>query len=109
MKLCCSFLLFIFSFCIISTTLKAHPYFIRIDTVNMLKGAFSGTIRDAKTGDPLQGVSISFEDVKRGASTDSKGFFYIDNIPEGKHLIEISHIGYNTIAEYIDINGNTNK
>ncbi len=109
MKLCCFVIPLFFSFCIIPVGTKAGSVDTRIDSLNILKGAFSGTIRDAKTGNFLQGVSISFEDIKRGGSTDSKGFFYIDNIPEGKHLIEISHIGYSTIAEYVDIIGDTKK
>ena len=74
-----------------------------------LKGSFSGVVKDAKTGLPVQGVSIFIADIKAGSNTNSKGEFNITNISEGTHLIEVSHIGYTTIAENIHINGETKK
>ncbi|UEG50360.1 TonB-dependent receptor [Ferruginibacter lapsinanis] len=76
---------------------------------DVLKGSFTVTINDAVTGDPIEGVSVYFSDVKVGGSSNSKGVVKLENIPEGKHLIEISHIGYNTISEYVDIIGDTKK
>ncbi|MEO6668530.1 MAG: TonB-dependent receptor [Ferruginibacter sp.] len=75
----------------------------------LLKGKLSGVITDAKTGKPVQGASIYIADIKTGSSTDEKGSFIISNISEGAHLIEISHIGYTTIAESIDISTDTKK
>lgn len=74
---------------------------------NILKGNFSGIVTDAKTGLPLQGVSIYIEDLKSGTSTNKDGAFIIKNIPEGKHLIEVSHIGYSTIAQIVQITADT--
>ncbi|HEX2684430.1 MAG TPA: TonB-dependent receptor, partial [Ferruginibacter sp.] len=36
-------------------------------------------------------------------ATDAAGHFHLSNIPEGVHLVEISHIGYSSIAENLDI------
>ena len=74
-----------------------------------LKGSFSGCIKDSKTGRPLEGASVYIADIKSGSNTDSKGAFSISNISEGTHLIEISHVGYSTIAENIVISGDTKK
>ncbi len=74
-----------------------------------LKGSFSGVVKDSKTGIPIQGVSIFIADIKLGSNTNSNGEFSITNISEGSHLVEISHIGYTTIAENININGDTKK
>ena len=74
-----------------------------------LKGSFSGVVKDLKTGLAVQGVSIYIADIKVGSSTNSKGEFNIPNISEGNHLIEVSHIGYTTIAENINIQGDTKK
>lgn len=76
---------------------------------NILKGTFSGKITDAKTNAPIAGVTVYFSDVKVGGASDAAGFFQFNNIPEGRHLMEISHIGYTTIVENIDIAGNTKK
>lgn len=75
----------------------------------ILKGSFSGIITDAATGRPLSGVSVYISDSKAGASTDAAGLFMISNIAEGSHLVEFSHIGYNTVAEQIIIKGDTKK
>lgn len=75
----------------------------------VLKGGFSGKISDAKTGAPISGASIYFQDIKTGTTTNSEGLFIFQHLPEGKHLIEISHIGYKTISEYIDIVAETKK
>ncbi len=79
------------------------------ENATILKGSFSGKITDTKTNAPVAGVSIYFSDIKTGVASDGNGNFKITNIPEGGHLIEISHIGYTTIVENIDIAGNTKK
>lgn len=79
------------------------------NATNILKGSFTATIKDAATGTPLEGVSVYFSDVKIGGVTNAKGEVIIKNLPEGKHLAEISHIGYNTISEYIDVVGDIRK
>jgi iron complex outermembrane receptor protein len=64
---------------------------------------------DAKTNQPVQGASVYFIDIKVGGTTNSNGQFSLNNIPEGKHLVEISHIGYTTIAEQVEIAGDTKR
>jgi hypothetical protein len=72
------------------------------------KGFLHGNIKDSKTNNIIEGVSIFIIDSKIGSSTNSLGEYYISNIKNGKHLIEVSHIGYATIAVEIEINGETN-
>jgi iron complex outermembrane recepter protein len=73
------------------------------------KGNLSGTVTDAKTGKSIIGASVFITDSKLGVSTDAKGNYSFTNIPEGNHLIEISHIGYSVIAENINIEGDVKK
>jgi len=75
----------------------------------IIKGSFTGIITDKNTQAPLADVSVYFADLKTGTTTKPDGSFSILNIPQGSHLVEISHIGYTTIAETIDINGDTHK
>ncbi len=75
----------------------AHPTYL------LLYGSFSGKITDATTGAPLQAATIYIADVKLGTSTDATGIFLIKNIPPGIHLVEISHIGYTSVVESIDL------
>ncbi len=74
-----------------------------------IKGSLSGVITDIKTGLPIEGASVYIADIKTGTKTDSKGTFTIFNISDGIHLVEISHIGYSTIAENVEMNGDTKK
>lgn len=73
------------------------------------KANLSGRVTDAKNNQPLSGATIFINDVKSGCATDANGFFQIKNIPEGSHLVEVSHIGYGSIAENIFITGDTKK
>jgi len=75
----------------------------------ILKGSFYGKIIDSKTGKAIAGASVYIMDIKSGTSSDNEGNFAIKNIPEGNHLIEVSHIGYTTIAENIIVSGDTRK
>jgi iron complex outermembrane receptor protein len=75
----------------------------------LLKGNFSGKITDAKTGKPLTSCTIYITDVKIGTASDNEGNYILKNIPEGNHLIEVSHIGYTTVVENVMINGDTKK
>lgn len=73
------------------------------------KASFSGKITDLKTGEPLPGASISVADLKLGTIADAAGKFVFSEIPEGHHLIEVSHTGYATLAVHMDISGLTVK
>ncbi|MFZ4057769.1 MAG: TonB-dependent receptor [Ferruginibacter sp.] len=75
----------------------------------LLKATLSGIVTDAATNLPLAGVSIYISDVKVGATTDATGYYNIPYIPQGKHVIELSHIGYNTIVEAIEVAGDTKR
>lgn len=92
---------------ILSFHLNAHN--INHTPANDLKGTFSGVVTEVKTGKPVKDASIYLVDIKTGTTTRADGSFVIENVPEGRHLIEISHIGYATIAEPIDITGSTKK
>jgi len=94
---------------LLGNTLFANPSHYKHGIIKILKGNFSGKITDASTNVPVEGVSVYFIDIKVGGSTNSNGQFSLLNIPEGKHLVEISHIGYATIAEQVEISADTKK
>ncbi len=75
----------------------------------ILKGNFSGRITDAKTGKPIPDATVYITDIKTGTATDNEGNFSFKNIPEGGHLIEVSHIGYTSVIENIIITADTKK
>jgi iron complex outermembrane receptor protein len=73
------------------------------------KATLKGVVSDANTGKPLQGATIFLHDIKVGVTSDIDGSYNLANISSGKHLLEISYIGYTTILETIDIEANTIK
>jgi len=69
----------------------------------------TGKITDLKTGEPLAGASIYFPDLRAGAASNTKGAYTISNISRGHYLVEVSHLGYSSIIETIELIGNVQK
>lgn len=70
------------------------------------KFTLSGTINDFKNNETLIGVNIYIPSLKIGTTTNEYGFYSL-TIPSGKHEIEISYVGYQTIQKTVDLNQNT--
>lgn len=61
-------------------------------------GKISGTVTDAKTGDPLPGVNIILVGTTYGAVSDFDGNYVIINLPPGTYTVRSSSIGYSPIT-----------
>ncbi|MEO6454328.1 MAG: TonB-dependent receptor [Ginsengibacter sp.] len=72
---------------------------------NEIKVTLSGHVLAAGTGALFSGATIYFPDLKTGVASQSDGTFIISNLPVGRHLIEISFVGYKSLTEYVDIKG----
>ncbi len=59
-----------------------------------------GTVVDNVTGQPLLGATVIVigSDPIIGTITDQNGFFKLQNIPLGRHGIEITYVGYSKIT-----------
>ena len=53
-----------------------------------------GFVRDAQTGESLPGATVHVKGTTLGVMTDSKGFYVLDNIPNGNQVIIVSFLGY---------------
>lgn len=73
------------------------------------KITLTGKVTDAKTGEALPGSSVYFPDLRTGASCNNDGVYSFSSLAPGKYLVEISHLGYASINETIEINGNTQR
>ena len=71
-----------------------------IGTVQNLsaQNALKGTVIDKISGEPVIGATVYFKNLKKGASTDLDGNYFIEQIPAGVHSIEIACISYKTIS-----------
>ncbi len=66
-------------------------------------GTLKGQVRDAETKEALIGASISLHQTKLGSIANAKGFFEIQNIPEGIYEVRISAVGYKTRFKQVHI------
>ncbi|MEO7922707.1 MAG: TonB-dependent receptor [Chitinophagaceae bacterium] len=73
------------------------------------KLSLSGKVTDSKTGEALPGATVYFPDLRTGTSCNNEGVYSISNIAAGKYLVEISHLGYASINETVELGSNTQK
>ena len=57
-------------------------------------GRIVGQVLDAATGQPLPGANLQITGSVLGAMTDNRGHFTIFAVPEGKHTLRATYIGY---------------
>lgn len=68
----------------------------------------SGRIIDAKSNSPIVNVDVYDRNTNQLATTNSKGYFELNNLKEGKHQIVIMSLEYQTLEEELDISGDKN-
>jgi len=66
----------------------------------------SGTIQDLENNETLIGVNVFFPELNTGTVTNEYGFYSI-TVPEGKHNIAFTYIGFNKKTETLILNKNT--
>ena len=76
--------------------------FAAADSVK-LRGAVSGTVREAKSGNPIGGVTVSLILVERGcplveALTDEQGQFLFADLESGRYRLNFFKAGYEQIT-----------
>ena len=76
---------------------------IPVEIPGPIKVVLRGTIKDALTGTPLPGASVYLADDKIGTTAGADGKYMLTNIPAGHHVVEISHTGYSTLVEHIEL------
>lgn len=69
--------------------------------------AIRGSVLRA-TGDPLPGATVTLRHSNLGTNTNTKGFFMIDKVPQGKYTLVISFVGFETHTQSIEVNQDIN-
>jgi hypothetical protein len=59
-------------------------------------GKIVGTVKDARTGEPLPSANVTLEGTSFGAATNIEGYFVILNVPPGRYTLNVSLVGYRT-------------
>ncbi len=72
-------------------------------------GGISGTVTDAQTSLPVQGVTVTCGAGCSATSTDSFGDYFFDNVPPGTYSLTFSDSGYvtQTVPAVVVASGNT--
>lgn len=57
-------------------------------------GSIEGSVRDARTGEPLPGANVQIVELGTGVSTDTLGRYRLTNIRSGIYSLRFTHIGH---------------
>lgn len=66
-------------------------------------GSITGTIKD--NDEPMPGIIISLENQPFNTVTDIDGHFKLTNIPYGTYTLRVSSLGYETLHQQLELNG----
>lgn len=72
------------------------------------KHTISGTVKDAKNGEELIGVSVIVTELKTGVATNAYGYYSL-NLPAGKYNVSFSYVGFSTKSQLVDITNSSVK
>ena len=70
-------------------------------------GAVNGFVRDATNGEALVGCNVIILGTAFGSATDDSGYYSIERVPVGKHVLAVSHLGYADDRLLLDVSGDT--
>lgn len=77
--------------------------------VDTCKSALIGKVIDEHDKTTLDFANVYIVELKRGAVSDSNGYYQIHDLCDGYYTIRISHIGCETITEKVRIEGITRR
>ena len=91
-------LLLVLSVCLLNGALAQQ----RTNTTGRPAYSATGYVRDAKTGQPIQGVNIVVMNVSKGYVTAKDGF-YVITMPAGEYVLKFTHVGYRPRLDTISL------
>ena len=62
--------------------------------ITFSQNRISGTITDEENNNPLTGANIMVKGFAKGSYTNQQGKFTIENLKQGKYVLNISYVGY---------------
>jgi iron complex outermembrane recepter protein len=62
-----------------------------------------GKITDKSTGEAITGATVLIPDLKTGDISDKNGVYKLDNLPDGKVIIQVNFLGYKSILQKVDL------
>jgi len=80
--------------------------FVLVGSAYGQTGSVEGQVTNAKTGDPIPGVSVVVEGLNVGAATDEGGSYEIQNVPTGEQVLRATFVGFADQQETIEVSAN---
>ena len=77
--------------------------YFTVTSVQAQPSVISGTVTDAKTGEPLPGVSVYLSETTVGIQTDAEGNYRFETSYRGVFTLATSHVGYKPLTFSIDL------
>ncbi|HFE64214.1 MAG TPA: TonB-dependent receptor, partial [Caldithrix sp.] len=69
----------------------------------------SGFVTDSTNGESLIGANIYFQDLPIGISSNEHGYFILQSVPAGKHILVVNYLGYHSYRQPLDIGAGEKK
>lgn len=66
-------------------------------------GRLEGFVRDGVTQRPLAGAEVVIETLNMGVTTNAAGYYRLEKVPLGSHLIRIQYLGFQKIEKKIKV------
>jgi TonB-dependent SusC/RagA subfamily outer membrane receptor len=66
-------------------------------------GSITGTVLDAKSGEPIPSATVQIVELQRGTATDIDGNYSITNLPTGSYTLRASFVGYQVFETPVNI------
>jgi len=66
-------------------------------------GNIAGRILDRRTGRPVAAADVLLTDEGSRTQTDSDGYFALEDVMPGDHVVQISHLGFEPVHEVVSI------
>ncbi len=63
----------------------------------------NGFVKDARDGESMPNTTIAVPALKMGTLSNASGYYAITGLPPGRHVVVISHIGYRTLIDTLDL------
>lgn len=66
-------------------------------------GTIRGTVREARTAQPVAGAQVSVTGTQRGTLTNAQGEFLIPGVPAGTREVRVKMLGYSDGRQSVDV------
>lgn len=63
----------------------------------------TGLVADMDTDEPIPGANVRIEGTSRMSITNEEGRFVLEDVPPGRHLLEVQHVAYGTYRDTVRV------